>query len=138
MAGLLGAGIPLLVGALFLVIGINLLRGARRLRRDGASARATVVGFQTRSQVDSNRMMYTPVLQWVTADGRTVEVTSSSESSSVGDLRRGGEVTVFYDPDNPRRMLIDGFDGNFLAGIFCFFGAAALVGGIAVACVDLF
>jgi len=133
MGGLIGAGVPLLLGTVFMTVGVLVGRRARRLRQEGAQTSATVVGFKTHRDFDSNRTMYQPVIQWVTGDGRTVETVSSVASNTVGDLRRGATVTVFYDPDNPKRMLIDGHDGGALAVVFCILGAVGLAAALLVA-----
>ncbi|WP_330460321.1 DUF3592 domain-containing protein [Streptomyces sp. NBC_00820] len=132
MDGWLAAGVPLLLGAVFMTVGVTIRRGTRRLREQGANARGTVVGFRTRRDFDSNSTMYRPVVQWVTGDGRTVEVVSSTARNTVGDLHRGAAVTVFYDPDDPERMLIDGYDGGVLAGVFCLLGAVGLAAALLV------
>ncbi|NUP42799.1 MAG: DUF3592 domain-containing protein [Streptomyces sp.] len=133
MGGLIGAGVPLLLGTVFMAIGVVIGRRSRRLRQEGAQTRATVVGFKTHRDFDANRTMYQPVVRWVTGDGRTVETVSSVASNSVGDLRQGATVTVFYDPDNPKRMLIDGHDGGALVVVFCVLGAVGLAAALLVA-----
>ena len=133
MGGLIGAGVPLLLGTVFMTVGVVVGRRARRLRQEGARTVATVVGFKTHRDFDSNRTMYQPVVQWVTGDGRTVETVSSVASNSVGDLRPGAAVTVFYDPDNPKRMLIDGHDSGALVIVFCILGAVGLAAALLVA-----
>ncbi|GAA3844448.1 hypothetical protein GCM10022403_090430 [Streptomyces coacervatus] len=133
MGGLIGAGVPLLLGTVFMTVGVLVGRRSRRLRQEGAQTRATVVGLKTHRDFDSNRTMYRPVVQWVTADGRTVEAESSVARNTVGDLRPGAAVTVFYDPDNPKRMLIDGHDGGVLVVVFCIVGSVCLAAGLLVA-----
>jgi hypothetical protein len=116
-----------------MTVGLGIRRRTRRLRQEGAKARGTVVRLQTSRGSDTNTTMYSPVVQWVTGDGRTVEAVSLISSNRVGDFRRGAQVTVFYDPDNPKRMLIDGFDGGTLAVVFCAVGAVCLGAGLLVA-----
>ncbi|MFF5537209.1 DUF3592 domain-containing protein [Streptomyces cinerochromogenes] len=132
MGGLIGAGVPLLLGTVFMAVGLTLRRRTRRLRQQGAKARGTVVRFHTRRDVDGNGTMYSPVVQWVAGDGRTVEAVSPVARNTVGDLRAGAAVTVFYDPDNPKRMLIDGHDGAALVVVFCILGAVLLAAGVLV------
>ncbi|MFB7012152.1 DUF3592 domain-containing protein [Streptomyces sp. NPDC056237] len=132
MGGLIGAGVPLLVGALFMTVGLIIQRRARRLRQQGTKTRGTVVRLQTRRDIDTNTTMYSPVVQWVTGDGQTVEIVSSISRSAVGDLRPGATVTVFYDPGDPKRMLIDGYDGSALVVGFCVLGALGLAAGLLV------
>ncbi|KUM91703.1 hypothetical protein AQI88_35360 [Streptomyces cellostaticus] len=129
---MIGAGVPLLLGTVFMAVGLIIRRRTRRLRQEGAKARGTVVRLMTRRDMDTNSTMYSPVVQWVTGDGRTVETASPIASSTVGDLRPGAAVTVFYDPDNPKRMLIDGYHGGALVVVFCAVGAVALVAGLLV------
>ncbi|WP_327667030.1 MULTISPECIES: DUF3592 domain-containing protein [unclassified Streptomyces] len=133
MGGLIGAGVPLLLGTVFMTIGVVVGRRSRRLRQEGTKTRATVVRLKTSRDFDSNRTMYQPVVQWVTGDGRTVEAVSSVARNTVGDLRPGAAVTVFYDPANPKRMLIDGHDSGVLVVVFCILGAAGLAAGLLVA-----
>ncbi|WP_327691270.1 DUF3592 domain-containing protein [Streptomyces sp. NBC_00461] len=133
MGGLIGAGVPLLLGTVFMTIGVVVGRRSRRLRQEGTKTHATVVRLKTSRDFDSNRTMYQPVVQWVTGDGRTVEAVSSVARNTVGDLHQGAVVTVFYDPANPKRMLIDGHDGGVLVVVFCIVGAAGLAAGLLVA-----
>ena len=133
MGEVLGAGIPLLFGALFMTIGLLVWRSGRRLRDQGVQTAATVVRLKTHRDMDSNRTMYAPVVQWVTADGQTMEVASSTSSGAIRDkYRPGATVTVFYDPAKPTRMLIDGYEGAWLAILFCVFGGLALVAAFIV------
>ncbi|MGW7822412.1 DUF3592 domain-containing protein [Streptomyces puniciscabiei] len=132
MDGLIGAGVPLLIGSVFMAAGLVSRRRTRRLRQEGAKARGRVVRLESRRDIDTNSRLYSPVIQWVTGDGRTVENASSIASSTVGDLRPGAEVTVFYDPDNPKRMLIDGYDGRAFVVVFCALGAVGLAAGLLV------
>ncbi|MGA8116984.1 MAG: DUF3592 domain-containing protein [Actinocatenispora sp.] len=126
-------GVPLLLGAVFMTIGLVIWRRARSLRQEGVRTSGTVVRLHTHRDFDSNRTMYSPVVQWVAADGQTVEVTSSISSGSVSDdLRPGSAVTVFYHPDNPKRMLIDGHGSGLFVVVFCLIGAACLAASLIV------
>ena len=133
MGGLIGVGVPLLLGTVFMAVGLVIRQRTRRLRQEGAKACGTVVGLQTHRDTGTNVTMYHPVVQWVTGDGQTVESVSSIGSSTVGDLRPGVAVTVFYDPDNPKRMIIDGHSGGALVVVFCTLGAVGLAAGLLVA-----
>ncbi|MGW2648602.1 DUF3592 domain-containing protein [Streptomyces sp. NPDC001393] len=132
MGAWIGAGVPLLIGTVFMAVGLGILRRTRRLRQEGAMAHGRVVRLETRRDSDTHSTMYHPVVQWVTGDGRTVEAVSSIGSNRIV-FRRGAEVTVFYDPDKPKRMLIDGYDGGVLAVVFSAVGAVCLAACLLVA-----
>jgi hypothetical protein len=72
------------------------------------------------------QVSYAPVFSFVTADGRTMTVTSRM-SSSPPEFRAGDAVPVRYDPRNPKNARIDTF--------WQMWGAETITGGLgAVAC----
>jgi hypothetical protein len=82
--------------------------GTRRLLTGGAMARGTVVGAEEDSswgQYGTRSTTYNPVVQFTTADGRTVTFTSAVGYSREPDV--GGAVDVRYLPDDPEQAEID-------------------------------
>lgn len=112
----------LLFGLLFFAIGSGLTYRQRTFEKQGIEAQGVVVGLQENH--DSDGSTYTPVVQFKTASGQSVEFVSSYSSSppayEVGEL-----VIVIYQSQEPEHAIIMG-DGQLLHVIFM------LVGGVIV------
>jgi hypothetical protein len=106
----------------------------RRLLQRGAMARGTVVGAEedtSRDQDGTSSTTYNPVVQFTTADGRTVEFTSAVGYSREPDV--GGAVDVRYLPGDPEQAEIDRATMWVLPAAFGVLGGLALlVAGVAV------
>jgi len=103
-----------ILGTVFLAVGLGMFAGgflawrshaafaAHALRADG------IVVDQARSSGSKGGTMYSPVVEFSTADGRTVRVTGSVSSSSPS-YARGDHVPVLYDPANAEQARLDSF-----------------------------
>ncbi|MEU0525932.1 DUF3592 domain-containing protein [Streptomyces niveus] len=119
------------VGAAVFVIGFVGLRRSFALRRDGVRAEGRVVRLKTTSSGQGGSI-HRPVVGWVTADGRRMEVESPYGRSWVGRFRPGSPVRIRYDPLRPERMRIDGY-GHGVQVMFMLVGTAFMAGGLSVA-----
>jgi hypothetical protein len=97
------------IGAVFAFHGLRGLRRTRRFVAASASATGTVTDSVGRWYSDPgddpgvSRLSH-PVVRFVTGDGRTVEFESQVGSNL--SPRVGQEVTVLYDPLNPKEARI--------------------------------
>ena len=96
-----GVGILLmLIGAAFAVYRWNYLRHA-------ITTKATITNLIERKG-DSGQKLFAPVYVFTDQRGESVEVTSST-ASSLPHAKIGGEIEVFYDPDNPKNSIENSF-----------------------------
>lgn len=120
-------GTPLLVGAVFLIVGLAALGLAVRFGMEtrafitgAARADGTVVDLVAGGSGDSSPT-YRPTVRFTAADGREITFTSSTGSSPPSH-REGDAVRVLYEPGNPEHAAIDEFFElwllPFIAGIF--------------------
>lgn len=119
------ATIPFALGGIFFAVGLTGVRRTRALHRRGAKAYGQVVRLATSS--GQNGILYHPVVQWTTADGRPMERTAMIGKSMVLNFRPGRRVLVHYDPRDPARMAIEGY-GSGAEWLFCVLGALLLAG----------
>lgn len=124
--------IPILVGIIFLAVGIFLYFQNQRLTKVcTAEAEATVVNMQEEMENDENgmRYVYYPVIEYK-AGSETVRVTMSSGSStpaySIND-----KLTILYNPNKVKEFIVK---GDKASGIFSyvFMGLGVLVTGCGV------
>ena len=117
----------ILIGFVVLLVGLGFLWGTwaaldstLEFRKTAVAAEGTVIDFTTHQS--DGKTMYTPKIQFATADGREIEFSSSSSSSSPG-YDRGDKVKILYSKETPERARIDGFMDNwFLPILLGFFG----------------
>jgi hypothetical protein len=128
--GWLFALIPLLLGAVFFAIGYTGIRRARTLRRTGATAEGQVVRLATSS--GNNGTLYHPVARWHTPDGEPHEHTSRIGKSVLTRYRPGTAVLIHYDPKDPTRAAIAGYDGATADYLFATLGALLTTGTLVV------
>ncbi|WP_330328521.1 DUF3592 domain-containing protein [Streptomyces sp. NBC_00536] len=129
--------IPLTIGALFLCFGVYGLRRAGALRRDGVTARAWIVRHDARRD-DEGATFHYPVAAWTTPDGRACEYASRFGRGSVGSRARvGSSVLVRYDPEDPRRFAIQGWDTPAVDRLFTVLGALLTSGTLTALLVRL-
>jgi hypothetical protein len=129
--------IPLTIGAVFLSFGVYGLRRASALRRAGVSAEGRIVRHDVRRD-DEGATFYHPVAAWTTRDGRECEYSSRFGRSVVGgDFGVGTRVMVQYDPGDPRRFAIQGWDGATVDLVFTVLGSVFTAGTLVVLFVRL-
>jgi hypothetical protein len=120
---LTGPAIFMFAGLLFFAIGSGMTMRQRTLEKQGIEAQGVVIDLQ--ENYDSDGSTYTPVVQFKTKSGQSIEF-ASSYSSSPPAYDVGESVTVVYPPNNPAEAIIKS-DGQFLHIIFM------LLGGIVTA-----
>ncbi|MGI8796561.1 MAG: DUF3592 domain-containing protein [Acidimicrobiia bacterium] len=131
IAGLVFAGL----GALLFSIGAFWFMRVRRFLATAVDVEGTVLGHQSRrsrSTSGGSATSYYPVVQFATAEGRSVEFTDqvggSPPSHDVGET-----VPVKYDPGDPEHARIaTGFRLWFGPGLIVLLGVGFLVPGVIV------
>lgn len=123
------------LAAVFTGVSVYRLARERWLRRGGVRTRAVVVGqresFSAAGGSGDAGLVHAPVVEFTTRDGRTVR-TSSPVSSNLPTAVPGRAMTVYYNPDNPEEVAIQGYG----LGTYRLFLAIGLVlGAVAVALV---
>ncbi|MER5726760.1 DUF3592 domain-containing protein [Streptomyces sp. NPDC002138] len=120
--------IPLMIGVVFLPLGVYGLRRARTIRRSGVTARARIVRHDVRRD-DDGATYHHPVAAWTTADGQECEHASRLGRGRVrAGFGVGAAVLVRYDPRAPRRFEIQGWDAPTVDRVFTAVGSL-LTGG---------
>ena len=117
-----------IIGGFFvLVIGLGLAWGAWAIWSSGSAFRAsalqaegTVVDLVSDRDSDGD-ITYKPVVEFTTADGRTLQFTGGT-ASNPPSYSRGEKAGVFYSATDPENARLDGFAEKFLGplimGIF--------------------
>ena len=104
------------------------LRKYYHAKKYWVSKRATVVSVdEDRSYTWAGNPgidIYNPVIQFVTDDGEKMTV-RSNEGSSLSDYPEGTWIDIYYDPADPKKIMMD--DGYTVGVCFLFF-----VGGLAL------
>lgn len=103
----------------FTVIGLALLVGAFYLYLDKQTfvKKAEIVDGKVVELLvrrSSNSIMYTPVVSFITKEGSKIEITSSVSSNSPS-YSVGETVAIIYDPKEPNKADINGFESLWLA-----------------------
>jgi hypothetical protein len=124
------AGLLTVVGAVFAFHGLRVFGRTRRFVAASASAKGTVTDSVGRWYSDPGvSKLSHPVARFVTGDGRTVEFESQVGSNLAPKV--GQEVTVLYDPLNPKEARIRSFMMLWaLPSIFTVLGVLLLVPGV--------
>ncbi|MFD4548291.1 DUF3592 domain-containing protein [Streptomyces sp. NPDC058246] len=129
--------IPLTIGVVFLSFGVYGLRRAGALRRTGVTAEGRIVRHAVRRD-NEGTTFYHPVAAWTTRDGRDCEYSSRFGRGSVGgEFGVGTFVMVRYDPEDPRRFAIQGWDGAAVDLVFTVVGSVLTAGTSVVLLVRL-
>ncbi|MCZ0209744.1 DUF3592 domain-containing protein [Streptomyces achromogenes] len=124
--------IPMVIGVSFLGVGVYGLRRAGALRRNGITAVGRVVRLDTRRDDDGAKYHH-PVVAWTTRDGHACTYPSAFGRGTVlPGFGTGSSVTVLYDPDNPRRFEIRGWDSKPFHLLFAGVGTALTAGTLLV------
>lgn len=123
-----------MIGVVFLGFGVHGLRRARVLRSAGVTVEARIVRHDVR-RYDEGVTLYHPVAAWTTPDGRPCEYSSRFGRGSVRQadcFRTGTLVSVRYDPADPRRFVIEGWDSTGVDRLFTVVGTVLMAGTPAV------
>ncbi|MFI1255332.1 DUF3592 domain-containing protein [Streptomyces netropsis] len=128
--------IPLTIGAVFLSFGVYGLRRASTLRR-GVTAEGRIVRHDVRRD-DEGATFYHPVAAWTTRDGHECEYSSRFGRGVVGgNFGMGAFVVVQYDPEDPHRFAIQGWDVATVDRLFTVLGSVFTAGTLLVLLVRL-
>ncbi|MBT2511825.1 DUF3592 domain-containing protein [Streptomyces sp. ISL-98] len=124
--------IPLTIGAVFLSFGVYGLRRASAIRRTGVTAEGRIVRHDV-SRGDEGARFHHPVAAWTTRDGRECEYSSRFGRGVVGSgFGVGTVVMVHYDPEDPRRFAIQGWDAATVDLVFTVLGSLLTAGTLVV------
>ncbi|MEU9106169.1 DUF3592 domain-containing protein [Streptomyces xanthophaeus] len=124
--------IPLTIGVLFLGFGVYGLRRASAIRRTGVTAEGRIVRHEVH-RGDEGARFYHPVAAWTTRDGRECEYASRFGRGSVGATFGVGAVAVVrYDPKDPSRFVIQGWDVATVDLLFTVVGSVFTAGTLTV------
>ncbi len=120
------------VGFILLVAGISMvffipglimfLISRRKKRHCSKSVTGTIIDFG-RAHTSSGSAYY-PIYEY-TVDGKTY--TSGSNPASPGRMKVGDRRTIMYDPNDPARSYIKGYDNRALSILGIVFMAAAVL-----------
>ncbi|GAA2666906.1 DUF3592 domain-containing protein [Streptomyces lunalinharesii] len=119
------AGIAAFGGLLGMLAGVHGLRQVRRVQRTGTCAAALVKRPPGHDVDPSPRPR--PLLQFVTDDGRVVEVVCPVTPTARHQLDDGDRVLLRYDPEDPRSVVVQGWESLGLERAFVAGGAAVLL-----------
>jgi hypothetical protein len=133
---------PVLIGALFALPGaLAVLAGlsgrhrARRLRRGGSSAWALALPMPLpagqRPEEPPDRLL----LQYTLADGRVLEQLAPRRAGKSAPLHPGEKVLIWYDPEDPREVLVYGREGRASDRVFVIAGALFILLGVGFAAI---
>ncbi|MGH3657447.1 MAG: DUF3592 domain-containing protein [Micromonosporaceae bacterium] len=100
-------------GLVFSWFGLRIALSGRRLRETGVRVPGVVVRLRWSSSTSSSGPsgQYYPLMRFRTVDGQDIEV-ESDIGTNPAPAREGAQVTVIYDPANPRRARIDNMIGR--------------------------
>lgn len=144
-------GIVLALGGMFFcAIAYGIGYGQARLRRRRVRTEGTIVAFDARwgrstavapapspegimAQTSGGGPSYHPVVEFRTSDGETVRGTSSF-GSNPRPGRVGDSAVVYYDPQDPRRVLVDTGRSRAMTGcgqtVLAAVGVILLIAGV--------
>uniref|UniRef100_A0AAU2JS07 DUF3592 domain-containing protein n=1 Tax=Streptomyces sp. NBC_00049 TaxID=2903617 RepID=A0AAU2JS07_9ACTN len=129
--------IPLTIGVVFLGFGVHGLRRAALLRRIGVTAAARIVRHDV-MRTDEGSTLHFPVAAWTDRDGRDCRHASRFGRGSIPSaVRLGANVVVRYDPQNPSRFEIEGWDVRTVDLLFTVLGSLLVTGTVTVVLVRL-
>ena len=116
----------LIFSILFIIIGFSMIRKAKRMRRVGRKAMATVIKNKYRTDNEGSAQ-HTPVIEFRTEKQELITLEFSyGNTAEPKDI--GEKVEILYDPKNPREVALNSFLG-MMAGpwLFIIMGVAGLV-----------
>ena len=131
MGRIIGGFFVLLVGFGMAWGAYALYGNARAFRATALEAEGTVVDLAGERNSDG-KTMYSPVVEFTTADGRTLQFTGST-SSNPPSWSRGDTAKVLYQPANPEQARLDSFMETWFGPLILgFFALVVLLVGYAL------
>src|SRR5260370_32576309 len=121
-----------LTGGLAELAGLQALRRARRLRRNGEPAWAMAMSPAAAPGEQPGGSPHRILLQYQPADGGVLELSLPAPARKAAALSPGQQVLVWYDPENPRDVLVYGRDGRLADSVFVAAGTLVMLAGAAV------
>jgi len=125
---LIGFGIwCAIAGCVALLAGVTSRRRAGRLRRHGVATWATVIAAARDGDPGATTVQYS------LPDGRVAEHRCPAAIRPVRALLPGERVQVWYDPADPREVLVSGRDGRCGDSAFAVAGVLLVLAGVWIA-----
>jgi hypothetical protein len=121
-----------LAGGLATLAGLTGMRQTRQLRRRGVTAWATAIPPVSADDQPGGPPHRT-VIRYGLADGRVIEQIVSEPAWKAAMLRAGRKVLIWYDPEDPRDILIHGREGRHSDRVFVAAGMLFILLGTAIA-----
>ncbi|MGG2461447.1 hypothetical protein ACO0M4_16745 [Streptomyces sp. RGM 3693] len=118
------AGVAAFGGLLGVLAGVHGLRQVRRVQRTGVCVPALVKQPPGRITDEPHRPR--PLLQFVTEDGRVMEIVCPVAPVRRRPLDDGDRVLLHYDPADPRTVVVEGRERLGLERAFIAGGAVVL------------
>jgi hypothetical protein len=122
-----------LAGAIAALAGLSRMHLSRRLRRDGVSVWAVAVPPSVPVGEQPDWPPHRTMIQYALADGQVIERISPRPARRAAVLRPGQRVLVWYDPADPRDVLVYGREGRIANRLFLAAGALLILIGAGVA-----
>jgi hypothetical protein len=121
------APVMLLIGIIFFGIGIYTGEGMYAFMGDAASAKGVVTRMERESSGDGSS--YYPHVAFIPRDADRIDFRDKL-GTNPPVYKKGDQVEVLYDPDNPRHAMIDRGIWNWaIPGIFTGIGIALVIAG---------
>ncbi|MGW2090528.1 DUF3592 domain-containing protein [Streptomyces sp. NPDC001880] len=79
-----------------------------------------------RSSSDSGQTLYSPIVAWQTPDGSRHEYCPRMYKSGKGRFKVGAPAVIYYDPADPDRAALKGYDGAPVYWFLVVIGLAAI------------
>jgi hypothetical protein len=106
--------------ALFVFMGIGLVYGGlyfynniKSVRENGIKTEGVILMYELRGTKTQNKkdMFFVPIVRFQTATGRVFEVEGRIDNKSALQklCKSGAKVEIIYDPQNPKRAVINTF-----------------------------
>jgi hypothetical protein len=119
-------------GGLAALAGLAAMHRKRRLRRDGVSAWAMALTPPDPAGPPAGSAHRT-LIQYELADGRVEERIEPQPGRRAAALRPGQRVLLWYDPDDPRNILVYGREGRLADAAFVVAGVLFMMTGAGIA-----
>lgn len=102
--GIVPVAVLLIVGVVFLIVGISLTVQRLNFQRNGIATEATVVNIISSRSSDS--VTYRPEVRFKTRTGETIQVIHSV-GTNPPRYSKGEVIDIYYLPDNPYKIMLD-------------------------------